>query len=752
MAESSVGRGEGVAARPNRRRPNRLTRGQQAMHDVISGLVVSLVMVSYSLSFAVLIFSGPLAGYLALGVPVTLLSAGLCGIMVALGGSMRMSIAGPDTATMAVISALSAGIAVQFADGPADVMIAHVMAGITLTTVIAGVTLYGLGAARMGAWIRYIPYPVLGGFLASTGWLLSAGAVKIITGQALELAHLSALLDPAVLSKLIAGVGFVLAIVYARSRIRHDFALPGVLVAGIAVAHVALAASGLSPDAARAAGWLLPRFEVQTPWMPWFSDVWLHLEWQSLLPQVGEVAAATGITAIAILLNATGLEVWRKSEVELDRDLRAHGLANVVTGLLGGTIGNLTLNRTMLNQDAGGRTRLSGVAMGVICLAILFVGNDLIGLIPTPVLGGLLLFLGVNILNNWLVRSWKRISHADYMLILAILLLIVNRSYLEGLLLGVVASCIFFALNYSRVRVIKHSLTRQEYGSNVERSKEHTQLLQRFGNEIQILWLQGYLFFGSANRMLEEAKRSVDAPAEPPVRFVVLDFRLVAAIDSSALFSFIKLRNFAEDRGVHLVFCGMSPATELAFRAEGLFADNDPVISLRTNLDLALEWAEEAVLRRRRAQPVGEEPAFESWLSRELTGEAASRRFLVYVDAIELDAGGYLFRQGEAAESLFFVLSGRVSVILERDGAEAIRLRSMIGYTVVGEMGLYRDATRVASVVAEEKTRVYRLSRASLRRMEAAEPALASAFHAFIVRTVADRLNFANYEIAALQR
>ena len=76
----------------------------------------------------------------------------------------------------------------------------------------------------------------------------------------------------------------------------------------------------------------------------------------------------------------------------------------------------------------------------------------------------------------------------------------------------------------------------------------------------------------------------------------------------------------------------------------------------------------------------------------------------------------------------------------------------MIGYTVVGEMGLYRASTRAASVIAEEPTRAFRLSRASLDRMEVEEPSVASAFHTFVVRTLADRLNFANYEISALQR
>jgi sulfate permease, SulP family len=125
---------------------------------------------------------------------------------------------------------------------------------------------------------------------------------------------------------------------------------------------------------------------------------------------------------------------------------------------------------------------------------------------------------------------------------------------------------------------------------------------------------------------------------------------------------------------------------------------------------------------------------------------------MAYVEPLNLDQGEHLFRQGEQADALYFVLAGRVSVILERGGTDDIRLRSMIGYTVVGEMGLYRTATRAASVIAEEPTRAFRLSRASLDDMEEREPKVASAFHTFIVRTLADRLNFANYEISALQR
>src|SRR5690606_37777435 len=151
-------------------------------------------------------------------------------------------------------------------------------------------------------------------------------------------------------------------------------------------------------------------------------------------------------------------------------------------------------------------------------------------------------------------------------------------------------------------------------------SHEQTQTLRKYGNEIQILWLQGYLFFGSANRLLEEAKHRVDAPGAFPVRYVVLDFRLVAGIDSSAIFSFIKLRNFASERGVALIFCGMTPAMVASFRAEGMLSGDDRAARLEPNLDLALEAAEDAVLARRQAD-TAREPAFEQWLARELGGD-----------------------------------------------------------------------------------------------------------------------------------
>ncbi len=725
---------------------------QSVVSDFTSGAVVAFVAVSYSLSFAVLIFSGPLGGDLRFGISATLISTGLGAIVVALASSYRFSIAGPYAATMAVMSAMAAGVAAQFQEsGTAASMTVHVLFVLVSATLLTGLFLFAIGALRLGVWMRYIPYPVVGGFLAAAGWLLTSGAIVIATGHPLSLHSLSRLAEPEAIKHLAAGGAFATAIFVAQSRLRHHLVLPGILILGFLVCHGSIAGFGIAPAEARAQGWLLPVVEGFEIWWPWSPEVFRQLEWPMLLLHVGEITAAAGVTAISILLGATGLEVSQKTTVDLDREFQANGIANLMVGLFGGIIANLSVNRSILNVAAGARTRMSGVLSGVICLAMLFAGTDLMGLIPTPILSGLLLYLGLSVLREWLIKARGRLSPADYLLVFAILVLIVNNGYLEGIALGVVASCIFFALSCSRARVIKHNLTRQEYGSYVDRSYEQSRVLRDFGTEIQILWLQGYLFFGTANKLLEEVKGRAQMRHDQPVRYVVLDFRLVSGIDSSAVFSFIKLRNFAEKHRVRLIFCALPPTMHAAFSTEGLLDIEDSVVREFPNLDLALEWAEERVLEERFAG--GESlPAFEAWLDKVMAGENVATCFSSYLEPLDLQQGDYLFHQGDPAEALYFVVSGRVSVMLEQPSAKAIRVRSITGYNVVGEMGLYRNTARIASVVAEERCMILRLTREAFLTMQEKDPQVSGALHSFIVRTLADRVSFATSEIAALQR
>ncbi|MBL27402.1 MAG: hypothetical protein CMM50_07630 [Rhodospirillaceae bacterium] len=720
------------------------------IQDLSSGAVVAVVTVCYCLSYAALIFAGDLAPALPLGIGAVFAGAGVCAIVVAAMSSLKTAIAGPDAPTMAITSAVAGSIAATYPDAGAPNAVATVMVTIGLATGATGIALCVLGVLKLGRWIRYVPYPVIGGFLAASGWLLSAGAIKVVTGIKVDLDHLAAFAEADKLTHIAAAAVYAAILMFVLNRWRHFLALPTLLVAGGTVAFAIMAALGLDVPQAKLQGWLLDVPSETAMSVPWIDGSLGFVDWNRIFSQSGNLAAIVAVTTIIVLVNATGIEVEGRQDADLNRELRSSGTANIVSGLIGGVISNLSLNRTILNARAGATSRMSGVISGILTLVILFAGTRFAGFIPVPILGGLLLFMGVSLLFNWVIKSRRRLGPGDYLLILAIFLVAVRFGYAAGVLVGVVAASVMFAVTYSRVRVVKHELAGNEFSSTVDRPAEQASELRRHGNRIHILWLQGYVFFGSAYNLLEEIKRRVES-RETALGWIVLDFHMVSGLDSSAIYSFVRLRQFAEDHRLTLVLTGLPASVENAMRRQKVLVERDTVVRQFPDLDLALEWCEEALLGSTEPDAESHDP-FDNWLASEMGDPAIAQRFMSILEPLDLDPGSSLFKQGDPADALYLIRNGRVSVVMADLDGRQIRLRSMIGRTVVGEMGYYRSQPRTASVVADIPTTAYRLSVDRLRRMESEQPEIAAAFHTMIVRVLADRLSFANTEIAALQR
>jgi SulP family sulfate permease len=225
----------------------------------------------------------------------------------------------------------------------------------------------------------------------------------------------------------------------------------------------------------------------------------------------------------------------------------------------------------------------------------------------------------------------------------------------------------------------------------------------------------------------------------------------VLGIDSSAALSLIKLHQFAEHEGFVIVFSELPSNVERALRASGALRADDPLCQVFPNIDSALEWCEDRVLD----EVMSREEALRStdaWLAHEIGGQNLFTRLVSYLEVVEYQPGANVFGQGEAADSLYLLYTGRVTILYHTPAGAELRLRSMVGHTVVGEMGLYRAMLRGASVRVDKATVAYRLSRDAIDQMEHDDPALACAFHKFIVRMLAARVDFANREVAGLQR
>ena len=704
----------------------------------MAGAISAVVQIAYCISFAALIFTGDLAGGFALGLAGLIMGTVVTCVVIALTSTFSPVIGGPDSPAVAVMSVLAASIATALAAKGASTpqIIINVLVALSVSTLLTGILLYGVGALKLGQWLRFVPYPVIGGFLAASGLLLITGGMEVVTQTDLSLSpssweiFYSSLYGPQVLI----GALFAISIPVLGRLIPAYLALPVAFFAFLILMDGSL--FGLADEGVRNA-WFLPSLGELTLWWPANFVFGNQVDWHVIAQSSAEIGSFCGVMAIALLLDVSSLEVARQKSGDLDQEFRSNGLANLLASVLGGFGGSLSMNGCVLLDESGATTRWGGAIVGLVAALILFSGIDVGSVVPKAILGGMLAYLGaVIIFELW--EAPAQSSWMEWALTGVMTLVIINFGYFMGVVLGVIGACLIFALSYSRIGVVRHHLTRQEFSSNVERAPERLRILRQEGERVHVFWLSGFIFFGSSNGLFELIRRAIDAQKEKPVGFVVLDFSAVPGLDSSAVLSLVKLRNYCNEHGVTLAFSGLGEAMRVSFQKAGFFGSGEPhqVFASRNE---ALEWCEDMVLMHH-DMGAASARSFESWLTAEFGGAADRSRVAPYLERHELAVGETLFSQGEPPDSVEILASGRLAATIEDEHGRPIRLRGMAGYTIVGEMGFYRQIPRSATVIAEEPSIVYRLTREAFDRMQAQDPVAASTFHKLIIRLLSDRL------------
>jgi len=717
-----------------------------ALTDVFAGIICSILSIAYCLSYAALIFTGPLEHVLSYGVAVTFLSAAVGGSIVALRSSLPFAVAGPDSNISVVLAALVATV-VQgaVAAGRTD-LLEPTLVALCSATAITGLLLCVLGFTRAARAIRFVPYPVIGGFLGATGWLMITGAIQVVANQRPVLVNIGAFVDAAITARLAAGLIVAITLFIALRRSKSPFVLPGVLLAAIAATYLFLFLTGSPLVVAQAEGWMFrpqPMAGLISPWQP---GALRGFSWTALPALAGDLLAVMFVTIITLVLNTTGIEIATRTEANIERDLKVLGLANIATAALGGYVSCTSFSRSMLVRMAGATSRISGLTVAAISAAVLVADPGFLGYVPKYVLAGLLFYLGGGLVYQWIIRSSRQLLRLEYLSLIAIALLIINVGFIAGVLIGVVIGCATFALSASRVNAIKFSFDGSEYRSALDRGPHEQSLLAEHGREIQGMALQSYLFFGSANRLYQHVKALL--AQQPNCRFLIFDFRRVTGIDSSATQSFAQIKQATTEAGARIVLVNLTPGLERAFRTARFISDD---ITVAPDLDRALESCENAVIGAHRA-PGGETRSLRAWLSEALGDPQLADRLAEYCRRLEVRSGDIIARQGDAAAAMHFILEGRVGIIVDLPEGRSMRVRSLGRHTTVGEMGLITRSPRSATIQAEAASVLYELDAEAFERIKREHPALSQALLAYVVRVMAERLSFANRAIGVLQR
>jgi sulfate permease, SulP family len=718
--------------------------------SLVAGIISGILSVIIEISLAALIFSGDLARFVSNGIGITLFSSVVIGIVVALTSSLGGTVAVAQDIPAAILAPVAAGISASLTPlASPEATYITVVAVMAVTSLATGIGFLLMGIFHLGSLIRFIPYPVIGGFLAGTGWLLIRGSFGVMAGASLTLANLPQLFQAGMLVRWLPGLLFAILLYAIVRRFDHSLIIPGMVLAAVLGFHIVLWANSTSIAYAVARGWLLGPFPQGALWHPLvLSDLRL-IHWPAILGNAGSIGTILLVSAVALLLNASGLELTVRQDVDLDRELRSAGLANLFSGLTGGTPGFQALSLSALGYRLKGGGRLVGILSACVCGLTLFFGAPLLSLLPKPVIGGLLLYLGLSFLIEWVFDAWFKMSKRDCAIILLILVAMNAVGVLPGVGLGLLVAIGLFVYDYSRTNVVRHTLSGASFRSNVDRPPFYNQYLRENADLVFILELQGFIFFGTVNKLLGQVRKRVNDAVRPCPRFIVLDFGHVSGLDSSAVESFVKMKQLAQINNIILVLSHLSAAMEERLKKMEMLTPADAVWWCTfPDMNHAVAWCEEQILQ------VGIVPAFGlptlfQQLGAVLPAHDGTDKLKAYCECMRVQAGHILIQQDQPPSGLFFIEKGGAEVELELNTGQRVRLRKMTG-TIVGEMSQYTGHPATASVITDQPGVIYFLSNDKLEEMEHKDPDLASGLHKFIARLLSERLTDSNHVVEAL--
>ena len=713
------------------------------------GVVIGAIDLPSVISFAILIYSGELAPYAGTGIGLILFGGLIIQVIVGLTSSIPGMIGGPQDSPAAILGLTAIALLAQMPEASLETKFITVTAAVMVTSITSGLFFILIGGFRLGRFVRFIPYPVVGGFIAGTGFLLVQGALGVMVGVSPTFSNLGLFLQPGNLIRWIPSVLFGIALVVGSRRFPHYLTIPVLLTITAILFYGFMFASGMSFAEIQQEGWLLGPFPEGGLWKPINLSLFTRVDWALIAGQAGNIAAIALISIVALLLNSNALELIAKKDIDVNRELISAGVANVIGGFSGSSVGYQYLGFTAIPFRMNISSRLVPIAAALVTGFVLFFGASLLALIPLLMAAGILLFLGITFLMEWLYDAWFQLPRVDYVLVLVILFVVGAFGFLQGVGVGIFIAIILFVVNYSRIDIVKYSLTGKTYQSSSERPFEHRQLIRQLGERIHILRLHGFVFFGTSQGLVSRVLDRLKDDSLDKLKYLIIDFQHVTALDSSAVFSFVRLKQITEAHEFHLLLTDLTPDDRTKLQRAGVLEPEEQV-NFFQSMDHGMEWCENKLLAEEGSSTIIRAGSMHSQLKKLLKSNEQVEKFIAYLERQEVQEYHIVINKGDPPDSMYLIDSGELTTRLEISKGKFIRLRSQGGGTMVGEMGLFLKQSRTATVVASQSSILYRLTLENYNKMMQEDPELAFLLHQWIGRVLSVRLAENNYTLEAL--
>ena len=519
--------------------------------DIFGGITAGIVALPLALAFGIQAFGGindPAAA--SMGALAGLVGATLLGFFAALFGGTHSQISGP-TGPMTVVTASIVSAAWTASSGNfSAVIIAMAMAGI-----FCGLFQILFGIIRIGKYVRYIPYPVLSGFMSGIGVIIILQQIYPLIGKKSPVSTLDMLLnfpsacaDNVSLIALLLGLGTI-ALIVCVPRLTKK--IPATLVALIVMTIISILCSF---DAALTIG----EIPAGLP-MPFFAKEGIDLsgiDWM----QIAEASIIPGLTlaglgSIDTLLTSIVADNITKTKHDSNQELIGQGIGNAVAGLFCGISGAGATMRTVVNVKSGGRTQISGMVHALFLLAILLGLGSLVKYVPLSVLAGILITVGWGIIDFRGFKDITRIPKADAFVLIVVFLTTVFVDLLTAVGIGMVIACVLFMKRAG-------DLAEQQYEGGVLTDgfdkntpwEDESGVTEEMKKHIYIQRLEGPVFFGSItgfNRVMHDVPEGINT--------VIIRMKRVNFMDQSGAYAMESAVKDLQAKGIEVLMTIIQP-------------------------------------------------------------------------------------------------------------------------------------------------------------------------------------------------
>jgi SulP family sulfate permease len=571
----------------------------KAVPALAVGLTSGLALLVAQVAYGSLVFSGPLAPYSSQGIGLVLFGNFAACLIIALLGGFRGAVSGLSPALVIVMAQVGATM-----DAEGETLFVTSVSGLAIGAVATGVCCLLIARFGLANLVRFVPYSVAGGFVAGIGGAVCLAAMSLMGAEA-DWRAIPVLVQPPELWRWSPGVAFGIALYLAMKRWGRPLILPVGVTLAVGAYHLALAVLDISGNEARAEGLLLASTSEASLWPVLGPADLAQVDWTAMAMQLPAVLLLVLVAVIVVILNLAGLEMAAKQDLDWNREFRATGIANVAGGLGGGTTASMIVPPSMRSKLFGATTRLTGIVAALVIGAALFLGDGFLNLVPVPLVGGILFFAGLGMLDEGLVRTRRRLPWMEYGVIVLIAGVTVMFGLFEGVAAGMLATLVFFAVRLSRLDPISSRVTARELRSTKTRSVPDRVILEEEGARALVWRLRGYIFFGSVYSLADQLTKSLSADPRPTC--VMLDFTDVSGFDFSAVNVLVRFLESANAASVRVVLS--APPQQVRTGLErNLSASKYAAVRMEPNVDRALEQCEEIVIDvwRTNASMIGE--------------------------------------------------------------------------------------------------------------------------------------------------